>query len=89
MIFKIITINNNRYKQLIMVLIIFFITKIKKILRNIYYSLYMSITVVDLNEEVKEEAPALEQIEEAPEEKPVETDKIMMILIFCYTIQDN
>ena len=27
----------------------------------------MSITVVDLNEEVKEEAPALEQIEEAPE----------------------
>ena len=34
----------------------------------------MSIKVVDLNEEVKEEAPALEQIEEAPEEKPVETE---------------
>ena len=45
----------------------------------------MSITVVDLNEEVKEEAPALEQIEEAPEQAPepqpiMETDQRSIIV---------
>ena len=45
----------------------------------------MSITVVDLNEEVKEEAPALEQIEETPEQAPepqpiMETDQRSIIV---------
>ena len=34
----------------------------KKILRNIYPLLYMAIRVIDLNEEVKEKTPTLEQV---------------------------
>ena len=37
----------------------------------------MSIKVIDLNDETKEEAPALEPIEEEPKEAPVETPEIV------------
>ena len=36
-----------------------------------------SIKVVDLNEEAKEEPPALEPIEEEPKEEPVETSEVI------------
>jgi len=50
------------------------ITIKKKILRKLYPLLYMSIQAIDLNEEAKEETPALEPIEEEAKEPETTID---------------